>query len=101
MPPAEPSSSGRRLPDSHARGVAFARADAAVGRPINGPRSCPMRQNLLATGAMLFAALAALLPQPPASRAGPGVLQGQGLILELDNEFIKNYENRATITSEY
>src|SRR5262249_35617206 len=28
-------------------------------------------------------------------------LQGQGLIIELDNNFIKKYENRATITSEF
>jgi hypothetical protein len=51
-----------------------------------------------------LAVVSAVLPfplPPEAPGAGGHSNEGQGLILELDNEFIKAYENRATITSEY
>jgi hypothetical protein len=47
-------------------------------------------------------ALFVVLPWPVASQhTGGGNHQGQGLIIELDNQFIKDYENLATITSEF
>jgi hypothetical protein len=55
---------------------------------------------LLVSLAIVSAVLPFPLP-PEAPGAGGGSNQGQGLILELDNDFIKAYENRVTITSEY
>ncbi len=43
-----------------------------------------------------------LLRQPTLVCAQPGGAEhGQGIIIELDNKFIKDFENRATITSKY
>jgi hypothetical protein len=38
---------------------------------------------------------------PAADKHGPHNTQGGGIIIELDNAFIKKYENRATIESEF
>jgi hypothetical protein len=37
----------------------------------------------------------------PAKKHAPHETQGGGIVIELDNEFIKKYENRATIESEF
>jgi hypothetical protein len=54
----------------------------------------------MAVGVIVFL----LLPLPASSQPAGGRdpnRQGEGLIIELDNTFIKKYENRATITSEF
>src|SRR5689334_16416450 len=43
-----------------------------------------------------------LMRQPTIfSAPAGGFEQGQGIVIELDNQFIKDYEYRATITSKY
>src|SRR2546421_402973 len=55
---------------------------------------------------VLAAAILATLPGQPGSahaapRHAPHATQGGGIVIELDNEFIKKYENRATVESEF
>jgi hypothetical protein len=50
----------------------------------------------------LFLAIAfSLVAQSATTQAPQDAQQGQGLVIELDNEFIRKYENLATITSEH
>src|SRR5207249_4441908 len=63
-----------------------------------------MPKYYILTGLGAFAAILAFLPRPASSQGNhgqPANHQGQGLILELDNEFIQKYANRATIASEF
>src|SRR5262249_2367897 len=65
-------------------------------------RSRAVQRYRVLAGVVIAAAVCGLWPRPAVSQApGGGHHQGQGLILELDNEFIKKYENRATITSDF
>ena len=61
-----------------------------------------MRKYRVLVGLAVAAGAFFLLSRPAdEAAAGPGVRQGQGLIIELDNKFIKKYADRATITSEF
>jgi hypothetical protein len=61
-----------------------------------------MRKYRVLASVLAVAVVFPLLARPAASRpAAQANQQGQGLIIELDNEFIKQFANRATITSEY
>jgi hypothetical protein len=59
------------------------------------------RHRLLAGLTVLAAVVPLLLSRPASLPADHGAQQGQGVVIELDNKFIKDYENRATITSSY
>lgn len=63
-----------------------------------------MRRYLVPAALAVAVGIFSLLPRPAASQpvgtASPNP-QGQGLVIELDNAFIKKYENLATITSEF
>jgi hypothetical protein len=61
-----------------------------------------MRRLGIALSVVLLIVTIPLLRQPPLCRAQPAAAErGQGIVIELDNQFIKDYENKATITSKY
>jgi hypothetical protein len=59
------------------------------------------RKRVLVGLAILVPVFLFLLRPADEAAAGPKTKQGQGIIIELDNKFIKDHENRATITSEF
>jgi hypothetical protein len=61
-----------------------------------------MRRHGIVLGLVFLIVVIFLMPQAFVfSAAGGGNEQGQGIVIELDNQFIKDYENRVTITSKY